>query len=669
MSKQSAIASENASRQAAVPQDPSRSVADRYSSEYSLRVPAGIRLTGKLRRWQLRISKGAYVLALVIAGGSLCAAASADGGKRIECDEPASEQGIFYEKKAYVPTPLPRYEDVKGRLPSPIYDDKPEWVETYWKAWQLAFRNFHEPEPHSGFVSQFIDASFSRNVYLWDSSFMTMFCNTASPLVPCISTLDNFYARQQFDGEICREIERETGRCWYPWINRECKPLSSRFGWSGRKFTEQAHELAAPLKSGAIPSLSPMFALVGTADNPFLGWLELQAYEGHGEGDQQWENLPDSIVVTYTGRVTPHPNPIFTLEALDNAVLAWAELDSYRVTGDKERLERVWEPLVHYYAALQTFLQQGNGLYITDFTSMDNSPRNHYLEGGGTAVDTSSQQVLFARNLAQIAAVLGKKDQTVRYTREADALAETINRRLWDARRGFYFDLTLNDAYVPVKTVAAYWTLLARVASPMQAQRLVNELKNPRTFGRPNAVPTLAADEPLYDPNGGYWRGAVWAPTNTMVIRGLEAYGYHDFARQLARQHLDLVADVYKRTGTIWENYSPEKPKPGNVAKEDFVGWSGIGPILYLIEYGIGLQADAARNELVWDLRPAGRQGCERFRFNGHVTSLIAEPAPTDAAKFRITVKSDGNFVLKVVRGGTSKAMRIKPGIQRFMVG
>ncbi len=57
--------------------------------------------------------------------------------------------------------------------------------------------------------------------------------------------------------------------------------------------------------------------------------------------------------VEYVGRVVPKPNPILTLDALDHPILAWAELESYRITGDKERLRMVFEPLKQYYLALQ----------------------------------------------------------------------------------------------------------------------------------------------------------------------------------------------------------------------------------------------------------------------------------------------------------------------------
>ncbi len=60
-------------------------------------------------------------------------------------------QGRYFAKKEYVPQPLPTFAETKARLPSPIFDDNPVYVQMYWKAWELAFRNFYEPRPGSGF--------------------------------------------------------------------------------------------------------------------------------------------------------------------------------------------------------------------------------------------------------------------------------------------------------------------------------------------------------------------------------------------------------------------------------------------------------------------------------------------------------------------------------------
>src|ERR1019366_4497585 len=140
----------------------------------------------------------------------------------------------YFSKIRYTPSPLPQLESTRGLLPAPIYDSRPDWIALYWKAWELAFRNFHEPAPESGFVSQFIDAAFNPNIFLWDSCFMTMFCNFAHPLVPGIGTLDNFYAKQHEDGEICREIVRNTGVAFSQWVNREAVGARNRVPRSSR---------------------------------------------------------------------------------------------------------------------------------------------------------------------------------------------------------------------------------------------------------------------------------------------------------------------------------------------------------------------------------------------------------------------------------------------------
>jgi len=297
---------------------------------------------------------------------------------------------------------------------------------------------------------------------------------------------------------------------------------------------------------------------------------------------------------------------------------------------------------------------------------MDNSPRNAYLKNGGTGIDISSEMALFARQLSEMALILGKDTEAREYSVEADQLASAINQAMWDEKRKFYFDLMLDGKRAPVMTIAAFWTLLARVALPEQAADLVRELKNPETFGRPNLSPSLAANQAGYEPLGGYWRGSVWPPTDTMIIEGLEKYGYSDLARSIALNHLELVSHVYEKTGTIWENYSPDHAQQGDPSKSDLVGWSGIGPIMYLLEYAIGLRPDSAHNRLVWQIEPGGRRGCERFRFNGHVVSLMAKPATNGSKEEIIQVQSDAPFELQAYFLGAQKTFIVKAGKQRF---
>lgn len=533
------------------------------------------------------------------------------GGAQNPAAAPGGEvQGKYFAKKAYVPKPLPAFAATKSLLPSPRFDDQPGYVDMYWKAWELAFRNFHEPAAGTGFVSAFIDAAFNQNIFAWDTCFMTMFTNVAHPLVPGIASLDNFYARQHEDGEICREIDRATGRDFEAWVNPG-RPLYSAWGFG---------------VEGAKPP----------------------------------------IPIRYVGREAPRAPSRVTLDGLNHPIFAWAEMESYRVTGDKTRLGLVYEPLVRFYRSLQEYLRQGNGLYMTDWASMDNSPRNPWLDGGGTGIDISCEMVLTARELAAMARLIGRpEEEAAAFEREADKLSDLINRWMWDPQKYFYYDLTLEGKRAPIKTVAGYWALLAGVAEGPQMSIMVRELDKPATFGRLHPVPTVAADQPGYNPKGEYWKGSAWAPTTTMVVRGLEKAGYKRVARSLALKDLDVTYQVFAKTGTVWENYAPDAAEPGNQAKKDFVGWSGLAPILYLLEYGLGLKPDAPANTLTWDIQAAKRLGCARYRFNGHVVDLDAVPGEREGG-WNLTVRSDGAFTLKVSTPDADRTLAVKRGDNRF---
>jgi hypothetical protein len=522
------------------------------------------------------------------------------------------EQGKYFSKKSYEAKPLPKFEDTLNKLPRPIFEENNDYVECYYKAWEIAFRNFYEPLPSSGFVSQYIDAAFSDSIFLWDTCFMTMFCNYAHPHVPGVCSLDNFYARQYETGEICREINRKTGDCLEFWLNKENEPLFSRWGFD-------------------------------------------------------WEKGSKKVNITYQNKEAPKPNPVLTLDSLNHPIFAWAEIESYKITGDKKRLEQVWEPLVQYYSAMKKYVSQGNGLYMTDSASMDNSTRNEHLYGGGTAIDTSAEMVLFARNLSQIAGILNKKEAACKYKKEAAELSKIINEKMWDNKNKFYYDLMLNGNFVPVKTVAGFWTLLAEVATKDNAKALVAELENPKTFKTAHRVPTLAADQNNFNPQTGYyWRGAVWAPTNTMVIKGLEKYGYNDLAQEIALNHLDNVIKVYKETGTVWENYAPQKIAKGDPSRKDFVGWSGISPISYFIEYKIGIRADAIDNSITWKINSPKTVGIENFWFGGKTVSLLCSEVD-NKGKRQITVKSDGDFKLKIKINNKTKKVNIKAAKEKLI--
>ena len=153
---------------------------------------------------------------------------------------------------------------------------------------------------------------------------------------------------------------------------------------------------------------------------------------------------------------------------------------------------------------------------------------------------------------------------------------------------------------MPVKTIAGFWPLLAGIASKEQAEALAAELKNPKT----SVASTACRRSP---------------PTSRTTIRA-EATGA---ARSGRRRH-----DGHSRTGTLRRRPGPRhrleppglhgrgvqanrhrlgelrpgRDRTGQTRQGRLRGLERHGPILYLLEYAIGLQPDAPANTLTWKL-------------------------------------------------------------------
>ncbi len=136
-----------------------------------------------------------------------------------------------------------------------------------------------------------------------------------------------------------------------------------------------------------------------------------------------------------------------------------------------------------------------------------------------------------------------------------------------------------------------------------------------------------------------------------MILRGLTACGKDELAREIALNHYGNVLEVYKNTGTFWENYAPEMTEEG-YARRDFVGWTGIVPISVFIEYILGIRVEAHKGEIIWRIGNLNRHGIERIPIGRDLfANLICEARKDDNEKPVITVRSDKPLTVKVFYG------------------
>lgn len=376
--------------------------------------------------------------------------------------------------------------------------------------------------------------------------------------------------------------------------------------------------------------------------------------------------------------------------AINPPLFAWVELRYARQTGDLSRLPRVLPVLAAYHGWLDGHVRTAPGLYYTSMlgSGMDNAPRDAAYDGW---VDITAQQALARRSEAELRALLGDDEGAEAALAEAERICADVRDLMWDDEDGFFYDLGPGMALLQDRTLASIWPLVAGCATQEQAGRVIGHLRDPAEFWRVHLFPSAAADSAGYNPAGHYWRGGVWAPTTFAAIEALAAYGREDLARAAAEntlRNLHAVAWDYAPdpsllapdatgdgTGTLWELYAPDSVAPGTrwdqqyLGRQDFVGWTGLGPIALLLERAIGLSADAPSDTLTWRLSRIDRHGVAGYRFGDQLVDLVAAErnGPGDAAT--IDVDTTDAFTLEVDLGGARQAFAVPAGHSQVQVG
>lgn len=383
-----------------------------------------------------------------------------------------------------------------------------------------------------------------------------------------------------------------------------------------------------------------MFARYGQAKFPFIQSLDNFYCRQRGSGYICREYSEDTGREIMFGHQGGFSDPNGWANTVNPPIFAWAECETYKLTGDKSRLAAILPVLERYLEFLNRdgdpeappgkWQEQGRRSVGTPHqlywntalgSGMDDIPKP--TRKGSGWVDMSCQMVMQYRQLALICRELGQPEKAARFDQEARLIGDRINRWCWNQQDGFYYDVLADGTQFRKKTAGGFWPMVAGIASPGQVRRMVAHLRDEREFWRPFVFPTLAADEKEYQfPTGAYWRGAVWAPTNYAIIKGLEACGEEDLATEATERYLAAMNEVFRKTGTVFENYMPEKIEPSS-GKRDFVGWTGCGPIALLIENVLGFRPDAARNRLDWRLVRTDRHGIRKLRLGQATTDVI----------------------------------------------
>lgn len=290
-------------------------------------------------------------------------------------------------------------------------------------------------------------------------------------------------------------------------------------------------------------------------------------------------------------------------------LLAWATWRIFERSQDQNFLRGAYGPLKKYHQWLLKNRRHPDGLYFWYHpyeSGIDNSPRfsnaSESIKADTrhmAAVDLSSYMAMSMEALAKMARVLGLSDEAQDFEAQYQDLKLKINALLWDARDGLYYDWDYDRGdFVRFNTISGLTPLVAGVATNEQAQILRNRIMDPNQYNTLIPFPSVAKNDPSYSKD--MWRGPVWINMAYLGVKGLDRYGYHAEASDLARRIALGIYTTYQNEGHIFEFYDPErhdirqlKRKKGNLLKrltlgskpvKDFVGWSGLANTL-VIEY------------------------------------------------------------------------------------
>jgi hypothetical protein len=219
-----------------------------------------------------------------------------------------------------------------------------------------------------------------------------------------------------------------------------------------------------------------------------------------------------------------------------------------------------------------------------------------------------------------------------------ERIKAAMRQKLWNDEDGIYENRYWNGNFSKRLSPTNFYPMLAGVATPQQAERMVKEhLLNPKEFWGEFVIPTIARTDPAFQ-DQYYWRGDIWGPTNYLVYEGLNRYGKDDVALQFAEKSYNLFMDDWRVHQHTDEQYYAWG---GSAGGDKHYTWGALLCLIPIEQY---------MDETPWDgvrfgaLDPRGSGELSNVMWNGHRYDIAIGPD-------RLAIKRDGELRLEATAG------------------
>jgi hypothetical protein len=384
-------------------------------------------------------------------------------------------------------------------LPKQIYTEDPELTRQVHRLYvECLFDKLFEPAPpglpYKWFsISGAADKSYGKVQLLWDPMFVL---NAWAPL-------DD------------KEVVHDVFRNYWNVIDNNPEAPEGSYGY------------------GMIPcTIGPDLPFQGYSQIPILAWGLLMVFNQTNDIELLELSIPylDKFLTWYTNE-----------RDVDNDGLV--EYGAYKRTSIGDMVQTARFETFDFHATL-------DNLQLTKHPTRGTGGEWY---GNVEGVEQTSFLAMSERAMIEMCRITGREEMMNKYIIRLAKRTEAVQTKMWDPETKFFFSLDRDsDEKIPIRTLQGFLTLTAGLASEEQAKELARHLTDTSLFWSKYPVTTSAMDEPTFNPNG-FWRGDVWPPTNYLIALGLNRYGYHELAIELAHNMTELLE---KHDGHAYERYN-----------------------------------------------------------------------------------------------------------------
>jgi len=237
-----------------------------------------------------------------------------------------------------------------------------------------------------------------------------------------------------------------------------------------------------------------------------------------------------------------------TLYGEEIAQLNWGDgiKSVFETYNDKEFIKECYEPVGRYVEyVMKTHDKENSGLFdITNMGECGTEYMSRYLFANPKAdvtvndrfrtiqlkaVDATVYTYQLLKTLAWMADLLGKGNDSKKWTKHAERTAEAVRTKMWDDKTKMFYDVhpkTFKRS--PYKVSTSFYPFMTDIVGKEHLPAIYKHLLNPKEFWTPFPIPTASIDDPYFSPSAEWkdkmtcaWNGPAWLWTNSTIAEGL----------------------------------------------------------------------------------------------------------------------------------------------------